>query len=130
MRYVVSAALIVAGIIHLLPLPGVAGAESLAALYGIEVAGTDLAILMRHRAVVLATLGAFMLLAAFRPTLRAAAISVGLLSAVSFLWLAWSVGGYNEKIARVVAADVVAAICLVIAAIAALVDSRRAARRA
>lgn len=124
MRYLISATLIIAGVIHLLPITGVVGAEQLAALYGIDVAGPDLALLMRHRAVVLAALGGFMLLAAFRPSLRAAAFGVGLLSAVSFLWLAWSIGEYNEKIARVVTADIVASICLVIGAVAAYVASR------
>lgn len=120
MRYLLSAMLLIAGVIHLLPVTGVAGPERLAALYGIDVAGPDLALLMRHRAVVLATLGAFMVFAAFRPGLQRAAIAVGLVSAVSFLWLAWSIGGYNEQVARVVAADVVASVCLVVAAIVSL----------
>lgn len=119
MRHLISAMLLIAAVIHLLPIAGVAGAEQLATLYGITVAGPDLAILLRHRAVVLATLGAFMLLAAFRPNLQGVALAAGLLSAVSFLFLAWCVGDYNAKMARVVAADVVASICLVIGAVAA-----------
>ncbi len=118
MRYVVSAMLLVAAVIHLLPITGVVGPERLSALYGISLDGPDLAILMRHRAVVIALVGAFMLLAAFRPRLQATALVVGLLSAGSFLWLAWSVGDYNARIARVVTADVVAAICLIVGAIA------------
>jgi hypothetical protein len=40
-------------------------------------------------------------------------VSVG-----SFLWLAWSVGGTNAQLARVVTADVVALACLVVGVVA------------
>ena len=51
MRYLVSGSLILAGIIHLLPLAGVLGNERLAVLYGIETSDPNLSILLRHRAV-------------------------------------------------------------------------------
>lgn len=99
--------LIVAGIIHLLPLAGVMGPAHLARLYGVVLSDPDLIILMRHRAVLLA--------GAWRTELRPAAYGAGLVSVLSFLALAWSAGGYNPLIARVVAADVVAAVCLLLA---------------
>jgi hypothetical protein len=37
---------------------------------------------------------------------------------VSFLAIAWSVGSYNAAIGRVVTADLVALVCLIIAAVA------------
>ena len=114
MRYVVSAMLIVVGVIHLMPLSGVLGSERLAALYGLSFDQPDLAILMRHRAVLFGLLGAFLLLAAFRPELQAVAFVAGFVSVVSFLFLAWSVGNYNAQIGRVFVADVVALVCLVI----------------
>jgi hypothetical protein len=61
-------------------------------------------------------LGAFMVFAAFRPDLQGLAILAGLVSVVSFLWLAWTVGGYNAQLARVFRADVVALLCLLVAA--------------
>jgi hypothetical protein len=114
MRYVVSAMLVVVGVIHLMPLSGVLGSERLAALYGLSFDQPDLAILMRHRAVLFGLLGAFLLLAAFRPELQTAAFVAGFVSVVSFLYLAWSVGNYNAQIGRVFVADVVALVCLVI----------------
>ncbi len=42
----------------------------------------------------------------------------GLISAAAFLGLAWATGGYNSLVARVVAADVVALVCLAIGAVA------------
>lgn len=106
--------LIVAGIIHLLPLAGVMGPVHLARLYGVVISDPDLIILMRHRAVLLALAGVLLLAAAFRSELRTAAYCAGL-SVVSFLALAWSAGGYNMLIARVVTADMVAAVCLLAA---------------
>jgi hypothetical protein len=107
--------LIVAGIIHLLPLAGVLGPAHLARLYGIDLSDPDLIILMRHRAVLLALAGALLLAAAWRLELRPAAYLLGGVSVVSFLALAWSSGGYNPLIARVVSVDVVAAVCLLAA---------------
>ena len=78
----------------------------------------NLAILMRHRAVLFGLLGAFMLVAAFKPSWQAEALIAGFVSVVSFLFLAWSTGGYNVQVARVFTADLVALVCLVVGAIA------------
>lgn len=83
MQGVVTVALVVAGIVHLLPLPGVSGARRLEALDGIPVAEPDLGILLRHRAVLFGLLGGFLLAAAFRPELQAAALLPGFASASS-----------------------------------------------
>ncbi|RZU01077.1 phosphopantetheine adenylyltransferase [Rivibacter subsaxonicus] len=118
MRYLVTAMLIAVAVIHLLPLSGVLGAERLAALYGLRFDDPNLAILMRHRAVLFGLLGAFFLLAAFVPSLQPLALIGGFLSVASFLWLAWSSGGYNAALGRVVTADVVALVCLAVGAAA------------
>ena len=126
MRYLVTAMLVVVAIIHLLPLSGVLGGERLAALYGLSFNDPNLAILMRHRAVLFGLLGLFLLFAAFRPQFQAIAFIAGFVSVVSFLWLAWSVGGYNAQIARVFTADIVALACLIIGFVAYLYLQRRA----
>jgi hypothetical protein len=114
MRYLVLAMLVIVAVIHLLPLSGVLGGERLAALYGVPFNDPNLAILMRHRAVLFGLLGLFLLFAAFRPQFQAVAFIAGFVSVVSFLWLAWSTGGYNMQIARVFTADIVALACLII----------------
>lgn len=114
MRHLIAASLLVAAIIHLLPLAGVLGPERLSALYGIAFAESNLVLLMRHRAVLFGLLGVFLAIAAFRPAWRSAAFVAGFVSVVSFLVLAWSGGGYNAAIGRVVIADVVALVCLLI----------------
>jgi len=87
MKYLVSAMLIVVGVIHLLPLSGVLGSERLTSL---------------------------IVYAAFRPAYQTIAFVGGFISVLSFLYLAWSVGGYNGQVGRVFRADVVALGCLVV----------------
>lgn len=113
-RYLIPATLIVAGLIHLLPLPGVLGSERLTTLYGLSFSESNLAILMRHRAVLFGLLGVVLIVAAFRPMLRTLAFLAGLASVVSFLWIAAAVGNYNEQVTRIVMADVIAFVCLII----------------
>ena len=114
MRYLVSAMLVVVAVIHLLPLPGLCGKGRLAALYGISFDEPNLAILMRHRAVLFGVFGLFLLVAAFRPELQGMAFVGGFASVLSFLYLAWSVGGYSPQVGRVVGADVLGLVCLVV----------------
>ena len=112
MKYVSIVALLVAGLIHLLPIPGVMGANTLARLYGIEVNDPNTAILLQHRALLFGVLGVLMLSAIALPWLRVTALSVGLFSAANFIVVALAVGGYNPAIGRVVFADVVASVLL------------------
>lgn len=114
MKYLVSMMLVVVGVIHLLPLSGVLGSERLASLYGLQFNEPNLQILMRHRAVLFGLLGAFMVFAAFKPAYQTVAYIGGFVSVVPFLYLAWSVGGYNEQVGRVFVADVVALGCLIV----------------
>jgi hypothetical protein len=112
MKYVSIVALLVAGIIHLLPVPGVMGVSTLARLYGIEVNDPNTAILLQHRALLFGVLGVLMLSAIALPWLRVTALTAALFSAGSFIVVAMAVGGYNLAIGRVVVADVVASVLL------------------
>lgn len=118
MKHLIAASLVLVGLIHLLPLAGVLGGERLAALYGLPLDEPNIAILMRHRAVLFGLLGAFLLWAAFVPSLQALAFIAGWVSVGSFLWLAWSRGGYNAAVQRVVIADAVALVCLTVGLLA------------
>ena len=115
MHRLIAAMLVVVGVIHLLPLSGVLGPERLSALYGLSFAEPNIAILMRHRAVLFGLLGLFIIYAAFRAALQPLAVFAGLVSVGSFLWLSWSVEGYNELLGRVVVIDIVALVCLALA---------------
>ena len=49
-RYLAPLALVVVGVIHLIPLSGVFGVDRINSLYGISIDDPDLSILLRHRA--------------------------------------------------------------------------------
>ena len=111
---VVSGSLLVAGVIHLLPLLGVLGASQLAMLYGLDFSDPNLAILMRHRAVLFGLLGAFLVVAAFRPALQPMGFFAGLASVLAFLLIAASTGNYNDAVAGIVTGDIVALLALAV----------------
>lgn len=118
MRYLITASLLIVGIIHLLPLAGALGATTILALYGVAVTDPNAEILLRHRAVLFGLMGAVMIAGAFIPSLQATAFAIGFVSLVSFLFMAGLVGGYNALIYKVVVVDVVALVLLVAGVIA------------
>lgn len=125
MKHLIALCLILVGIIHLLPLGGVLGGEWLAALYALEITDPNLDILLRHRAVLFGLLGGFLIGSAYKPGLRIPAFAAGFISVLSFLWIAWATGDYNEAVARVVAADIVALLLLTIGLVAWFGEQRR-----
>lgn len=74
MKHLVPLALWLVALLHALPLAGVLGAARLSTLYGIDVADPNLALLLRHRAVLFGLLAA--LLAALEGPLNGAVMSV------------------------------------------------------
>lgn len=102
----------VAALINLLPVSGMLGAAQLSKLYGIPIEGRDLAILLRHRAVLFGIVGGLLAAAIFLPSLRTSAFLAGMLSMVSFIVLQWLEGGSNAALSRVVIADYVAILFL------------------
>lgn len=128
MRHLVTAFLIAAGLVHLLPVSGALGAEALVRLYGVPLTDPNLLILMRHRAVLFGLLGLFFLWAARRPALQAAAWGAGLVSVGSFVGLAAITPGHNAAVARIVTVDAGLLAGLVVGAVVQALAHRRAAR--
>lgn len=112
LEYGSTIALLVSGIIHLIPVYGVSGSAALTQLYGIEVVDSNVAILLQHRALLFGILGLLMLLAIALPSIRIPVLVTGLLSAASFIVVAMWVGDYNPAISRVIRADAVASALL------------------
>ena len=108
MKWLVPAMLVLVALIHLPPLLGVFGVARMELAYGVQIADPNLAVLMRHRAVLFGLVGALMLAAVFLPPLRASALLISLLSAGSFVLLAWSSAGLNANLGRVAMVDVAA----------------------
>lgn len=116
MKALVPALLLGAAVVNLAPVVGVLSNERLRSLYGVAVDDANLALLLRHRAVLFAIVGILLAVSAFAPSLRRLAIAAGLLSMVSFVAIAAIVGGINPQLQRVVRVDVVASAALLLAA--------------
>jgi hypothetical protein len=121
MGRLVSALYLIVGLGNLLPVTGVLSAARLEALYGVAIGDPSLLVLMRHRAVLFAIVGALLVAAAFRPACRPAALAAGFVSMLSFVALVWLVGDANAELRRVVAVDLVLSAAL---ACAAALDAR------
>ena len=128
MQRVAALLLMLVAFVHLLPLVGVLGVARLEALYGVPIAGPDLAILMRHRAVLFGLLGAYQLWAVYRPAHRSVAFVAGIVSLVAFLALVFSTPGYNTHLARVAMIDGVALVFAVVGLAVHLAYGRGAAK--
>jgi hypothetical protein len=124
MRGLAFALFILVALINLTPGLGVLSATRMEALYGVPLAEANLAILMRHRAVMLAIVGALLAFAAFRPALRPVAVAAGLVSMLSFVAIAW-LGKPNALLQRVSTIDVIGSVLLVAAAVADHVSASR-----
>ena len=96
---------LVAAAINLAPVLGALAPERMTALYGVDLEDPNLQILMRHRAVLFGVVGGLLLVAAFHPPMRTIGYAVGFASMLSFLLIAWLVGGYSAEIRRVILID-------------------------
>ena len=87
-HYAMSACLILAGLIHLIPGIAAFAPSRMASLYEIRTEDVTLLLLLRHRAVLFALLGAALFVAAFSPTWHVPAALAALLSMLSFIFFA------------------------------------------
>ena len=118
MLQIISTTLIVlTGLINLLPVSGVISATRLRILYGIAFEDRNLLILMRHRAILFGIVGGLLIASAFHLPLRQVGLAVGLVSMLSFVLIAWLVGGFNAELRRVLVADLIASAALVLSAL-------------
>lgn len=115
MTFIVPITLLLVALLHALPLAGVLGAARLLALYGVDANDPNLALLLRHRAVLFGLLAAGLAVAALRPALHGAGLLAGLVSVGAFLLLAWLEGPLNASLVTVVRLDIAALILLLVA---------------
>jgi bifunctional DNase/RNase len=107
--------ILLVGLVNLLPMAGVLSGARLEALYGVALQDPNIVILMRHRAVLFGIVGGLLVSAAFHAPLRAAAYGAGFVSMLSFVLIAWLVGGLNAELRRVVIVDLIASAALFVA---------------
>jgi len=113
LRRFVTACFALAALVNLAPTPGALSAARMEAAYGVTIAGSDLEILMRHRALLFGVVGGLLLAACFRTGLRPLAAAVGLFSMLSFGIVVLAVGDANPALQRLAGSDLVASAVLV-----------------
>jgi hypothetical protein len=105
--HLANALLVLAGLVNVVP--GVVGAlsvERAAAAYGISADGPDLALVLRHRGVLLAIVGLGLIIAPWWPEVRTAVIIAGALSMASFVAIALARPGVGQPLRKVMWVDV------------------------
>ena len=122
MNRLVPITLLLVAVLHALPVMGVFGEARLSALYGVDVHEPNLALLLRHRAVLFGLLAVLLAMAALRPALHGAGLLAGLASVGAFLLLALLEGPLNAPLAAVVRLDIAALILLLAAGLVHLVQ--------
>ena len=114
-KTIITVLLLIVGLINFIPIIGVVSAEQLTKLYGIKLTDNNLIILLQHRALMLGLIGAFIMYAAFYPTLQKLAFIAGFISMSGFLVIAWKSGVYNQGIEKIITMDIIALALLSIA---------------
>ncbi len=122
MEILLTVVLVLVGLINLLPMVGAVSTKRLQSLYGVAIDDPNLAILMRHRAVLFGIVGGVLIASAFYVSLRPLGIAVGLTSMLSFVVIAWGVGSHNAQLRRVVIVDLVASAALGVAIFASVTE--------
>jgi hypothetical protein len=115
MGKVVTACLVLVGLINLAPFIGVISTQKLESAYSVTLAGNDLAILMRHRALLFGILGSFIIYSAYAPLYQSAAMIMAGVSMIGFTFLVIDVGGYNQAVSKVLFFDILGIILLLLA---------------
>lgn len=111
LRWDVVIAIVIVAVIHLLPLPGIAGATALQGLYGVPPPDPVHELLMRHRALLFGLLGGGLLLALRLPDWRMPLLCLTLAADLGFLLLWLGSPPLNTALQRVAGADVIAILC-------------------
>lgn len=114
MEKLIIALIVVAGLINFYPIVGILSSEMLFNLYKIDSINNDLLILLKHRAILFGLLGGFIIYSAFKPELQIWGITLGLVSMISFIVIALFTGSYGVGIQKIIVADVIALVGLVI----------------
>jgi hypothetical protein len=120
----ITALLLIVALAHAVPATAFFDADLLQVFYGVAVDDANMAVLLRHRALLFALVAGILALGAFRPRYRALALSIGWSSVVSYVFLALSINGVNPLLHRVAMADLVISAALAIATGLAVASAR------
>jgi len=117
MNKIYLAFLLLVGVINFLPIIGVLSLDKINHAYGLNVADNNLAILLRHRALLFGIVGGFIIYSVFNPHFQWAAIIMAAISMLGYLYLFWSIGDANNELLKVAKADVIGLVLLALAVV-------------
>ncbi len=105
--------LIVVAIINAIPALALVIPNGLSHFYGVNALGSELELLLKHRAVMFGILGGTIAYCALKPSLFQLGFIIALVSMGSFVCLAWPIAGLDAKLLKVFWIDVGAILVLV-----------------
>jgi len=115
LKYLIPLGFLIAAAINIAPGIGLLSDRWLKTLYGVDISGGDLSLLLRHRAVLFLIVGVLLVVGAFNEALRGVTGLAGLVSMLSFGVLYFLIPETGEELRRVLLADVVGVIALSVA---------------
>lgn len=107
--------LFIVALINFAPILGVVSVEKINQAYDLNVGDNNLAILLRHRALLFGILGGFLFYSLFNPSHQTAAIVLVAISMFGYLYFIYSIGNANAALMKVAYIDIVAIVLLLIA---------------
>jgi len=109
--------LFLVGVVNFLPMIGLLSLEKINQTYGLSVADNNLAILLRHRALLFGLIGGFVFFSLFKIQYQTAAMTLAAVSMLGYLVIFWSVGGSNSALLKVAQVDIIGLILLIAAVV-------------
>jgi len=107
--------LFIAGVINIIPSLIAFLPDKISSSYGIEVPDANYELLLRHRAVLFGIIGGVIIYAAITKKYYSLAITIGLISMISFIvLLKLSSGAINPELMKVMKIDIIGIIILLI----------------
>ena len=107
--------LFLVGVINFIPVIGVLSLDKINQVYGLSVSDNNLAILLRHRALLFGLIGGFIIYSVFNPQYQIAAMMLAAISMLGYLIFFWSVGESNSALLKVAQIDIVGVVLLLAA---------------
>ena len=109
------------GLINFIPVIGVISLEKVNQLYGLSASDNNLALLLRHRALLFGIVGGVIIYSVFNAQYQNLAMVLAALSMVGFMVLSMLIGDTNEELLKVFKADIAGVLLLIAAFVLKLV---------
>jgi hypothetical protein len=114
---IVSIIFFIVGIINLFPVVVFFSSAQTVKLYGTQIEGDSLIVLMRHRGILLGLIGLALIFAAVKPDVRIPVLIAAFISKIAFIYLVTTSVTFTPEIKQVAIIDVIAIVLLIVASV-------------